>query len=292
MDERAVRLPEVPVAVSHPDIGHHRSSSLRDGRLARCAALLLFALVMGATHLATTASPLGAQAGNGNSAANGVLAGERGAGSFATVDHAAAETTARTVRIALQAGHWRAHEAPDELARLRSNGTRGGGVEAWEVTLQIARLAADLLEAKGYEVEILPATVPVGYRADLFIAIHADGFHSPAASGFSISPPRRDATGRGAAFAQVLAGEYRETTGLRHRQATRRMAGYYAFNSRRYRHAIDPSTPAVILEAGFLTSPSDQELLIRNPDRAARGISQAVARFLPLGVVAESNDDR
>src|SRR5690606_23394369 len=38
-------------------------------------------------------------------------------------------------RVALQAGHWLAHEAPDELARIRSNGTRGGGVHEWEVTL-------------------------------------------------------------------------------------------------------------------------------------------------------------
>jgi hypothetical protein len=193
-----------------------------------------------------------------------------------------ATRSAAPVRIALQAGHWRAAEAPEELARLRSNGTMGGGRHEWEVTLEIARQAAGLLEARGYEVEILPTTVPPGYRADLFIAIHADGFHSPAASGFSVAAPRRDATGQGQVFADLLAGHYRAASGLRHRVATRRMQGYYAFNSRRYRHALDPLTPAVILEAGFLTSPADREILVHAPDRLAQGIAAAVEEFLPL----------
>ncbi len=249
-------------------------------RIAPVQALLASASFCVVLALAVAPASLLAQATNGASGTDPVVVGASNG----------ADPAPASYRIALQAGHWQSYEAPDELARLRSNGTRGGGMEEWEVTLRIARLAAERLEALGYEVEVLPATVPPGYRADLFIAIHADGFHSPAASGFSISPPRRDATGQGAAFAEVLAGEYREVTGLRHRQATRRMAGYYAFNNRRYRHAIDPSTPAVILEAGFLTSPSDQDLLIRDPDRAARGISQAVVRFLPLAVLADRDD--
>lgn len=199
----------------------------------------------------------------------------------------ASAAPAAPIRIALQAGHWRSDDAPDELARLRGNGTRGGGRHEWEVTLEIARHAAALLEARGYEVEILPTTVPPGYRADLFIAIHADGFHSPSASGFSVAGPRRDATGRAQAFAEVLAGRYREATGLRHRAATRRMRGYYAFNSRRYVHALDPRTVGVILEAGFLTSPADRDVLIRSPERSARGIVEAVADFLPMTVAAE-----
>lgn len=203
----------------------------------------------------------------------------------------ATEATPAPIRIALQAGHWLSAEAPNELARIRSNGTRGGGKEEWEVTLEIARETAALLEAKGYEVEILPATVPPGYRADLFIAIHADGFHIPSASGFSVAGPRRDATGRAAVFAGILAERYRESTGLRVRQPKRRMHGYYAFNSRRYTHAIHPSTVAVILEAGFLTNPGDQRLLIDSPERSAAGIAAAVAHFLPLGTrVAEDRD--
>jgi len=184
-------------------------------------------------------------------------------------------------RIAIQAGHWRAAEAPAELADLRSNGTNWQGIHEWQVTLEIATRAANQLRELGYEVEVLPATVPPRYRADLFIAIHADGFTDSSANGFAVGAPRNDATGRAAQFAEELARAYREATGLRMREATRRMRGYYAFNSRRYQHAIDPRTVGVIIETGFLTSPVDRQVILDAPDRSARGIVEAVTRFIP-----------
>lgn len=186
------------------------------------------------------------------------------------------------LRVALQAGHWKAAEAPDELAGLRDNGgTRGGGRYEWEVNLEIAQLTAALLEEAGYAVEVLPATVPQAYQADLFIAIHADGNTDSSVHGFRVASPRRDATRRAQAFADVLAQAYGEATGIRHiSTVTRRMQGYYAFNSRRYRHAIDPATPGVIIETGFLTSPTDQTVLVADPARAAQGIFAGVSSFL------------
>lgn len=186
------------------------------------------------------------------------------------------------VRIALQAGHWKAAEAPDEQAGLRANGTRGGGRAEWEVNLEIARRAAGILRDAGHEVEILPTTIPPGYWADLFVSIHADGNPSPAVSGFRAAAPRRDATGRAAEFAALLQEVYGEATGLpRYPTVTRRMLGYYAFNWRRYEHALHPMTVGVILETGFLTSPRDRRVIVDAPDRAARGIAEAVERFLP-----------
>jgi hypothetical protein len=185
------------------------------------------------------------------------------------------------VRVALQAGHWMASEAPAEQARLRTNGTRGGGKEEWEVNLEIARRAAVLLEAAGYEVDLLPTTIPPGYRADLFIAIHADGHPSASTSGYRAAAPRRDATGRAAEFVDILERTYGEATGLRHYPTvTRRMTGYYAFNWRRYTHALHPMTTAVILETGFLTSPGDRRVIVEAPDLAARGIADAVRLHL------------
>src|SRR5690606_9772946 len=46
------------------------------------------------------------------------------------------------VRIGIQAGHWRASEAPGELAGLRDNGTRWQSVAEWEVNPELARRAA------------------------------------------------------------------------------------------------------------------------------------------------------
>ena len=184
------------------------------------------------------------------------------------------------VRIALQAGHWRADEAPRELRGLRNNGTRWRETPEWEVNLEIVRRAGAMLEGMGYEVDILPAVVPPGYRAHLFIAIHADGSRDPNASGYRVAGPRRDATGRASQVVALLEQSYGEATGIKRLPAaTRRMRNYYAFNFRRYEHALHPMTIAVILETGFLTSRRDRQVLVDDPDRAARGIVAAVAAF-------------
>ncbi len=184
------------------------------------------------------------------------------------------------VRIALQAGHWKANEAPRELSGLRDNGTAWQGTAEWEVNLKIAEDAGALLKELGYEVDILPAVVPPGYRAHLFISIHADGSSDSRASGFRVAAPRRDATGRASAFAELLQENYGKETALRQLpDVTRRMQSYYAFNFRRYEHALHPMTIGVILETGFLTSSKDRDVIVHDPARAARGIVEAVKAF-------------
>lgn len=190
------------------------------------------------------------------------------------------EAPAGPIRIGLQVGHWRASEAPNELRRIRYNGTRWRETAEWEANLAIARLAGAELEALGYEVDLLPAVVPPGYRAHLFISIHADGSDSPAASGYRVSAPRRDATGRAEAAARVLRETYGAATGLRQLPvSTRRMRNYYAFNYRRYEHALHPMTIALIIETGFMTNARDREIILDAPERAARGIVEAVKAF-------------
>lgn len=184
------------------------------------------------------------------------------------------------VRIGLQAGHWKAEEAPRELSGIRDNGTRWGGRFEWEANLEIARRTAALLEEDGYEVDILPAVVPPGYRAHLFISIHADGSSDPAATGFRVAAPRRDATGRASGFVELLRKSYGDETGLpRIPTVTHRMQNYYTFNFRRYEHALHPMTIGVIIETGFLTSPGDRRVIVEDPERAARGIVEAVKAF-------------
>ncbi|MCH7858012.1 MAG: N-acetylmuramoyl-L-alanine amidase [Gemmatimonadetes bacterium] len=184
------------------------------------------------------------------------------------------------VRIALQAGHWRADEAPRELRGLRNNGTRWRETAEWEVNLEIVQRAGAMLEEMGYEVDILPAVVPPAYRAHLFIAIHADGSNDPNASGYRVAAPRRDATGKASQVAALLAQSYGEATGIKRLPTiTRRMRNYYAFNFQRYEHALHPMTIAIILETGFLTSRRDRQVLVNDPDRAARGIVAAVTAF-------------
>jgi N-acetylmuramoyl-L-alanine amidase len=184
------------------------------------------------------------------------------------------------VRIALQAGHWRANEAPRELRGLRNNGTSWKGTPEWEINLEIVRATGTLLEKMGYEVDILPAVIPPDYRAHLFIAIHADGSNDPNASGYRVASPRQDATGRASQVVALLEQSYGETTGIKRLpDVTRRMRNYYAFNFRRYEHALHPMTIAVILETGFLTSSSDRQVIVDDPELAARGIVEAVVAF-------------
>jgi len=184
------------------------------------------------------------------------------------------------VRIALQAGHWRADEAPRELSGLKRNGTRWRETAEWEVNLEIVQRAGAMLEELGYEVDILPAVVPPAYRAHLFIAVHADGSNDPNASGYRVGTPRRDATGRASQVAALLLESYGEETGIKRLPTvTRRMRNYYAFNFQRYEHALHPMTIAVILETGFLTSSRDRQVIMNDPERAARGIVAAVTAF-------------
>lgn len=185
------------------------------------------------------------------------------------------------VRVALQAGHWKAAEAPDEQRGLRTNGTRGGGLAEWQVNLAIAERTAELLRAAGLEVEILPTTIPPSYWADLFVSIHADGNPNTSVSGYRAAPPRRDRTGRAREFSDLLTRTYGEATGLPlYPTVTRRMTSYYAFNSRRYDHALHPMTVGVILETGFLTNARDRRIIVNAQDRAAQGIATAVIQFL------------
>jgi len=184
------------------------------------------------------------------------------------------------VRIGLQAGHWKANEAPSELSGIQTNGTRWGDKLEWEANLEIALSAGAMLEELGYEVDILPAVVPPSYRAHLFISTHADGSTDPNTSGYRVAEPRRDATGRASGFAKLLRQSYGEETGLpRIPTVTHRMENYYAFNFRRYEHALHPMTIGVIIETGFLTSPGDRRVIVDDPERAARGIVEAVKAF-------------
>ncbi len=58
------------------------------------------------------------------------------------------------------------------------------------------------------------------------------------------------------------------------------MRGYYAFNYRRYAHTVARTTPAVIVEMGFLTNPDDRALLTEQPDLIAAGLANGIIRYL------------
>lgn len=186
-------------------------------------------------------------------------------------------------RIALQAGHWKNSELPDEFKRLREEGggTSGGGRKEWEVNLAIARETKEILEEEGFEVEILPATIPPSYWADVFVAIHADGSSDLATSGFKVASSWRDFTGKADGLVSLLEEEYAKSTDMNlDSNVTRNMRGYYAFSWWRYEHALHPMTTAVIIETGFLTNLHDRQMLINTPQKPAQAIADTIVMFL------------
>jgi|HigsolmetaAR202D_1030399.scaffolds.fasta_scaffold10033_4 hypothetical protein len=183
-------------------------------------------------------------------------------------------------RVGIQVGHLNSHELPEELARLRSStGARAGGYTEAEVNHEIAKRVAALLEAQGFIVDLIPATVPVQYDADAFVAIHADGSSSTAAHGYKIATPWR-ASRASEHLLDSIRAEYAAATNMPWDDAiTVNMRGYYAFNYRRHQHAVGRTTPAVIVETGFLTNPSDRALLTQRPDVVAAGIANGIVRY-------------
>lgn len=185
-------------------------------------------------------------------------------------------------KIGIQVGHWKNNEVPKELEKLKGNtGAFGGGKMEWEVNYSIANEVAEILRTKGVEVDILPATVPPRYWADVFIAIHADGNNDSSKSGYKFSGPWRDLTGKTESLVKLLEEKYEAATGLeKDTNITSNMRGYYAFSWWKNDHAIHPMTVGVIAETGFLSSKSDQKLLINNPDISGKAIADALLEFL------------
>ncbi|GIW06739.1 MAG: hypothetical protein KatS3mg060_1544 [Dehalococcoidia bacterium] len=187
-------------------------------------------------------------------------------------------------RVGIQAGHWRYYDSPEELKNNRFNpGTSGGGKAEWEVNLDISQRVVDRLSELGYVVDLLDGTPPIRYRAHLFLSIHADGDVTQQLRGYKVGSARFSATPEAdKALCDALWEEYGAVTGLQKQpnQVSNRMTGYYAFNSRRYQHAIAPGVPHAIIETAFLTNPIDREFLFRQPDRVAKGIVDGLRRFL------------
>ncbi len=185
-------------------------------------------------------------------------------------------------RVGLQVGHLEAAGQPDELAELRySTGAHWDGVDEVEVNLAIVTALADRLRERGLVVDVLPATVPPRYRADLLLSVHVDANPNEERSGYKSShfvPPRNPHElllklhlDRAVLGGTGLADDDRNVTG--------NMMQYYGFNHWRYRHAAHPRTPAVLVELGYLSNARDRELLA-SPDALAAALEAGVVGYL------------
>jgi hypothetical protein len=195
-----------------------------------------------------------------------------------------ARVAAAPLRVGLQAGHWKSAEVPDELERIRtSTGASYGGRSEWQLNLDIAQRTATILRGQGILVDVLPATVPTGYQADAFISLHADANSSARARGYKVATRWRSAVAwRDQILMEYLGSKYAQLTGLPlDPSVTRGMRGYYAFNTylgTEYR--VGRTTPAAIIEMGFMTSAADRALLFDQPGRVANAVAQGILAYL------------
>lgn len=184
--------------------------------------------------------------------------------------------------VALQVGHLHASRHPDELAKLRtSTGAHVDGVDEVDVNLAVAHATAARLEAQGIRVEVLPATVPPRYRADLLLALHADASLDPTRRGYKSSHARVPRNALEPRLDAAIDAAYFEGSSLPddHANVSGAMLDYYAFASRHYVNSAHRATPALIVEMGYLSHPDDRRWLL-GVDGPAEALAEGVRRYL------------
>jgi N-acetylmuramoyl-L-alanine amidase len=183
----------------------------------------------------------------------------------------AVPTTQRAVRIGIVVGHWGNGGDPGAVCP--------DGTNELDVNLAIASLVRQKLEARGYMIDMLQEFDPRldGYQGALLLSIHNDTCDviDSQATGFKVAASSysrdKNLTDR---LSACLDDRYASTTGLTYRSGnvTLDMTDYHAFR------AIDPSTPAAIIETGFLYL--DRNLLVDHPDVVADGVVAGVICFV------------
>jgi N-acetylmuramoyl-L-alanine amidase len=184
--------------------------------------------------------------------------------------------------VGLQVGHMNNQNPPTELRWIsRNTGSSGAGTTEPAVAYTIAMETKRLLEQHGVQVDIIPAVVTPGYQADAFISIHTDGSEKSHISGYKGAPSSYDRSGKAAQLNAAVEQSYAAATNMRKdEKITENMTHYYSFASSRVSHSISPYTPGILFETGFLTSPEDQEILVRNPEKSAQGLAGGIIAYL------------
>lgn len=196
--------------------------------------------------------------------------------------NAVANAVRGPVRIGVQIGHLAASEQPEELANLRFNfGGHANGVDEVAINTTIGLAVRDALEAHGFLVDVLPATIPQGYRADVMVAIHADSTENPARIGYKsahFAPARNPYE---AILKVEIDRQFLNTAGRvdDDHNVSGNMLHYYAFDHRRFNHAVDPRTPALLIEVGYISN-RDELAFLQQEHAVAALIADGIVSYL------------
>jgi N-acetylmuramoyl-L-alanine amidase len=202
-----------------------------------------------------------------------ILAVQSGGSAEATPLSPTTPTAAALPLVGLVAGHWQ-FDSGAVCSKEFAN-----GLTEVTVNLRIATLVRQNLIEEGYSVDLLSEfdTRLTQYQALALISIHNDScsYINDEATGFKVAAAMSNNHPEKAnRLAACLINRYQDATNLQfhHNTITKDMASYHAFEE------VDPNTPAVIIETGFLNL--DLELLTQEPDRVAQGISDGILCYL------------
>ena len=175
------------------------------------------------------------------------------------------------LHVGLVVGHWGHDTGAICPASL-------GGYMEVDINYTIADLTRQYLQAEGVKVDLLKEfdNHLEGYLSNALISIHADTceYIPELGTGYKIAEAADNKRPEQAArLMACLKNRYGEATGLRYdHRITQDMTSYHAFGE------IDPNTPAVIIETGYMNQ--DRELLTKNPSLVAKGITAGIMCYL------------
>lgn len=153
------------------------------------------------------------------------------------------------------------------------------GLAETDINFNVAQRIVRNLRGRGYNVDLLDEFDPRlnDYQASALVSIHANTClpFTERVSGFLIAAAeaRVAARSRDDILVDCIARHYARETGLeRHEGVTVDMTSYHSFRE------VHLWTPAVIIETGFMLA--DRELLTRQPERVADGVTNGILCFL------------
>lgn len=168
-----------------------------------------------------------------------------------------------------------------------NSGAEGNGYREQDLVYTIGVLTAELLRADpDFEVRLSRPSEDTqlgvsnadslrqrvddanAWGADVFLSLHNNASSSPTVSGLEGLVYQRPGTS--ADIAEVLLTSLAQTTGLRNRGVVVR-PGLYVLRR--------TAMPAVLLELGFISNPSDAALLAGSPELFAQGIYQGLSNY-------------
>ena len=168
-------------------------------------------------------------------------------------------------------------------------GAEGQGYREQDVVYRIGVILADILERRGFETRLSRKTSDVilgtsnltslqarvneanAWGADYFISLHTNASANPSARGSEALVYNIPSVASG--LAEDILVQINLNTGLPNRGVTERRGLYVLRRTQ---------MPATLLELGFITNPTDANLLANSPELFAQGIADGISEFLSV----------